>query len=706
VSAQTFDASGHALALGHAVERIQPHGVLLAVVDPLLTIAYASANAADLFGFPVERILGSSLKYVLSGEQVELVTSALGPDPRFAGGPFALKVGNDARDVVCSVHGIGGAAILEFEFERAAPTVTNAQLVAALSSVERASSVDDLAHRVAVEVKHLTGFDCVAVSRLDEHDAPELLAEERSSNLPPEFDSTFAVDDVLVAARDVPMLDPVYAIADVTATAIPVVAAAGLSITPSLDLSRSHLRSPNPRHADYLRGMNVASSMTISIVVGRKLWGFVACYNVAPRILDSSTRSTCALLGRIVNAHAALREVNAELRFRMSSRRVLEQYMTQVDGSSGLPQGEYFDERKLRRLMKADALVAKIDGSTSSYGTPIAVDAVASLAAALRLGARRGMADTNVLGDVSVAVALPAPFGGALYLELSENDEYLLLLRRSSAHTSNASMWHEVELSNAYIVREQVRRLLEADRRQASERDIAHLQAINEELESYSYSISHDLRSPARAMIGFSRAIQEDHADQLDDEGLRLLSVVSSEAQRMGTLIDDLLRFSQLNRDSTRLSNVDMGKLARSVFAEQQALTSHPAAIAFYVLDVPTAYCDEALVRQVWTNLISNAVKYSRKSKSPLIEIWGESDETGNVYHVRDNGVGFDMRYADKLFGVFQRMHSDTDFPGNGVGLAIVKRIVGRHGGLVWADSTPGAGTTLSFSLPAQKEDA
>lgn len=229
---------------------------------------------------------------------------------------------------------------------------------------------------------------------------------------------------------------------------------------------------------------------------------------------------------------------------------------------------------------------------------------------------------------------------------------------------------------------------------------IAELEAVNAELESFSYSVSHDLRTPVRAVLGYACAIEADYSPLLDDEGRRLLSVVQSEASRMGDLIDDLLAFSQLGRQSMACAPVNMAGLARDVAAEQNDLPGQRKSNV-EIGDLPSAHGDRILLRQVWTNLISNAIKYSGKRPDPQLRVWAAREADRIIYHVHDNGVGFDMKYAGKLFGVFQRLHRNDEFAGTGVGLAIVQRIVHRHGGSVWADARPNEGATFSFSLPA-----
>lgn len=225
----------------------------------------------------------------------------------------------------------------------------------------------------------------------------------------------------------------------------------------------------------------------------------------------------------------------------------------------------------------------------------------------------------------------------------------------------------------------------------------ARLEAVNRELESFSYSVSHDLRSPLRAIIGFAKMLEEDYARTLDQEGRRLVKVIQDNSQRMGQLIDDLLAFSRLGRKPLAVSRVDMTEQVRSTLAE---LTAGEVSTWFDITALPDAAGDPALIKQVWLNLLSNAIKFSGKREQPVVTVSGEAKLDGTVYCVKDNGVGFDMAYYDKLFGVFQRLHSADQFPGTGVGLAIVQRVVSRHGGQVWAESREGEGAAFYFSLP------
>ena len=222
----------------------------------------------------------------------------------------------------------------------------------------------------------------------------------------------------------------------------------------------------------------------------------------------------------------------------------------------------------------------------------------------------------------------------------------------------------------------------------------ASLQALNKEMESFSYSVSHDLRAPLRAIDGYARMLEEDYGAALDAEARRLIGVVRGNATRMGQLIDDLLAFSRLGRQAAANAPVDMTHLAREAAEEVRGARTVDLA------PLPPARGDAALLKQVWLNFVGNALKYSSKKPDAKVEIGGREEAKENVYWVRDNGAGFDMRYAGKLFGVFQRLHRADEFEGTGIGLAIVQRVVTRHGGRVWAEGRPGEGACFYFALP------
>lgn len=225
------------------------------------------------------------------------------------------------------------------------------------------------------------------------------------------------------------------------------------------------------------------------------------------------------------------------------------------------------------------------------------------------------------------------------------------------------------------------------------------LEISNKDLDAFTYSVSHDLRAPLRAINGFSNFLMEDYYNNLDDEGKRYIKIIKENATRMDQLINDMLMLSRISRTERKMDTVDFNQMIRKIIDENHSeIKNHE--FEFIIADFPEVKCDQGLLKQVWTNLISNAIKYTSKSDVKKIEIGIEENVHETIYYVKDSGAGFDPKYAHKLFGVFQRLHTDAEFEGTGVGLAIVKQIIQLHGGRVFADGEQGQGATFYFTLP------
>jgi PAS domain S-box-containing protein len=264
---------------------------------------------------------------------------------------------------------------------------------------------------------------------------------------------------------------------------------------------------------------------------------------------------------------------------------------------------------------------------------------------------------------------------------------------RGVPHRVRATMLDQTEFRGA---RDMVNRL-----NASLQRHVAELEDVNQELERFSYTVSHDLRAPLRAIGGFAKLLKEEHTARLDPEGLRLLGVIHVNTERMGRLIDDLLALSRVSRVPLTRAPVDMRSVVAAVVADRRAAGSD-GRVAIAVGNLPSVEADPALIKQVWERLIDNAAKFAAEVEDPRVEIGAETGDGSTVYTVRDNGVGLDMQYAEKVFEVFERLHPQSEYEGTGVGLAVVQRVVHRHGGRVWVESAPGQGATFFFTLGAK----
>jgi two-component system sensor kinase len=229
------------------------------------------------------------------------------------------------------------------------------------------------------------------------------------------------------------------------------------------------------------------------------------------------------------------------------------------------------------------------------------------------------------------------------------------------------------------------------------------LEDANDELEAFAYSVSHDLRVPLRAIDGFSRILVEDYQENLDDEGKRLIDIIRENTKKMGQLIDDILQLSRAGRHEINLTEIDMETLIQTVFNELKQ-SNQERDIELELEPLPQVYADRTLLQQVISNLLSNSIKFTTPRDTSIIKVGFQVAKKEYIYYVQDNGVGFNMKYSGKLFGLFQRLHGQNEFEGTGVGLSIVQRIIRRHGGDVWGEGEVDKGATIYFSLPINSE--
>ena len=303
-----------------------------------------------------------------------------------------------------------------------------------------------------------------------------------------------------------------------------------------------------------------------------------------------------------------------------------------------------------------------------------------------------------LLSRIDTALKDPPRHGDEMFeMELDiEGVKYPVRAGRQQIMNLFISIYENAAMKNSELISAQERL---SQLNESLEEQSRALEEANKDLEGFAYSVSHDLRTPLRAIDGFSLQVLKHCEKKLDDEGKHYLNLVRDNTVKMSQLIDDILAFSRTGRTGISMAEVDMEGLAREVYAELMA-SAAGRDLAVEISPLPPARGDHALLRQVWVNLLANAIKFTGHTPSATVQVGSYAEGKENVYFVKDNGAGFDMQYAEKLFGVFQRLHGNEEFDGTGIGLAIVKRIVTRHGGRVWAEGKVNKGATIYFALP------
>jgi two-component system, chemotaxis family, sensor kinase Cph1 len=722
----------------HLSGAIQPHGALVAATWPDLVLTASSVNAAAVTGLTLRP--GSGLRL---DEMLAPLSPALAPALRRLGeedgvtflGTFRLPGGGGTPHDAMG-HRCAGSVILEFEVgdtagEESRLVLGSTRIHSYVERLQAARDVPELLDLAAAEIREITGFDRALIYEFDADWHGAVRAEMRNDALPAYLGLRFPASDIPAQARDLYRRNRVRIIPDAGYAAV--------SVEPGgtrIDLSRSVLRSVSPVHVAYMRNMGTGASMSISIIVEGELWGLVSCHNKAAKHVGFHARATCDFAVQIMALQLA-----ARLRDKAASRRlelgaIQTRLLARMAQADDIAVALTRSEEDLLGIAAAGGCAILSGESCTLVGRTLPEPLVRKLAEWLSTRhAEDDVFTTDALGDIlPEALGCAAEASGALAMSISKKyARYIIWFRPELVETvswagnpqkpvlqesgalnprrsfeiwketvqGRSEPWSPVEVE---AVRELRNAVVGIVLRRAEELAAVseELQRSNRELEAFSYSVSHDLRAPFRHIVGYSELLRKLEGEALSEKGRRYLDTITESAYAAGTLVDSLLAFSQMARTALTKIDIDM----KLLFAETRDRVLRDAgpgrSFEWIVDDLPKAHADPVMLRLVVENLLSNAVKYTRGRDPARIEVRGEPRGEEVVFSVTDNGVGFDMAYVGKLFGVFQRLHRMEEFEGTGIGLANVRRIVERHGGRVWAEGRLGEGAAFHFTLPAK----
>ena len=719
---------------------IQPHGFMLTLSSGL-EVLQASANLADWTGAEAGAAIGRALRDVIgdaAGARLEheLGGADLGARPLYLG---TITAANGKHFDVLG-HAWDGLLIIEFEnvdrpqpadFRHLYPLVSDF-----LQKVNEHASIPALSELAARHVRSVTGYGRVMVYQFDPSGHGRVVAE----SLAPGYDSylgqSFPASDIPAQARDLYRLSPIRLIQDANYQPSPLAPGDNPLTGARNDLSFAALRSVSPVHLQYMRNMGTLASMSVSLIVKGKLWGLISCHNAGPCPVAVEKRTACEQLGQILSLCIETREDAGELQFRLDVRRVM------VDLLGHLTKGADFVDNlsgvfpELLRFARAGGVAIVADERILTYGDAPGEEAIRGLATWLAVHGHTELFHTDHLADVyPPAKDLMRNASGLMALPISRiHQHYLLWFRPELVQTvewagnpyekqappgaptqlsprqsfaawretihGHSLPWHAAEIELAIEFRSALLGIALERAEQMAEL-AEELSRSNKELEAFSYSVSHDLRAPLRHIVGFSDLLIESAGAEDAIMRQRFLKNIKESARLAGKLVDDLLSFSQMGRAALRPADVDMAELV-SACIDKLGIEIGQRNVDWHIDALPTIHADPTFLHLALFNLLSNAVKFTAARDPAVIRIWADDKQDETVFHVADNGAGFNMDYVHKLFGVFQRLHRMEDFQGTGIGLANVRRIVERHNGRVWAESKQAEGATFSFSIPKQ----
>lgn len=731
----------------HIPGGIQPHGFLFCVTDDGI-VMQASENVALLAQKPLDEVLGKPLSSVLGDAAAPAISALASLDTE--GVPLYVGSIDDPRGAVQRETRLSPLAIVVHRYQRIAfvelePARGTADVFSSMyplvrtfiNRLQEVQSVADLAALAAQEVQRITGYGRTLVYDFDDEGNGHVIAEALDEGYQSYMDQRFPGSDIPPQARALYVRNRIRLIADADYAPAPLVPALNPVTHAPTDLTYASLRSVSPVHVQYMKNMGTWSSMSMSIVVRGKLWGLISCHHASARVPPFEVRTACEHIAQVLSLQVEAKEDHAEAEHRLELRRRQSHLLATMANTDHFIDALANDPRELLALTNSTGAAIVFDGRIVPIGNAPDRDTIEQLVAWLDTQSD----DIYSTDDLAQAWGRPAnpEHAGMLALSISKLfRNYVIWFRAEVVRTlkwagdpraklsslsaslspresfdtwtetvrGRSSPWRQAELEIAVEFRTA---LLGIVLRRAEElaQLALELGRANEELEGFSYTVSHDLRAPLRHIVGFADLLREMESAKLSERGQHFVERIMGAARFGGKLVDDLLAFSQMGRAALRPQGVDLRALTQTLIADEQR-NAGERPIDWRIGDLPQVTADPVLLHVVLRNLIENAVKFSRLHDDPnapaVIEISsrpGEDDLAGQrVVFVRDNGVGFDMRYVDKLFGVFQRLHRAEEFEGTGIGLASVRRIVERHGGKTWAEGELGKGATIFFSLP------
>ncbi|PWS28891.1 histidine kinase [Pedobacter yonginense] len=714
----------------HIPGKIQSHGFLIAVNKSDLKISYISENVGLFIKESAKNLLDqplSSLNHFLNQDASEFNIEdllKLGAIKKSFDSisPYLLDIGGKPYYLIISPS--NNFWLLEFE-----PATLQYDIQSSIgrsaSAMLKGKTVSALLKGAAIEVKKLINYDRIMIYKFLDDGHGEVVAEEKEDNLEPFFGLHYPATDIPQQARALYKLNLTRLIADVNTEDAPIVT---FNENEPLDLTNGSLRAVSPIHIQYLKNMGVYSSFSISLISHGELWGLIACHNYSPKFIDYRAREGSKLIGQILSSALEYRQEEEDLEFVEKFKNINTSLSNYLAKDKTLIEALTGHSETILELTQASGVAIIFEGKLYTLGATPQEDDILQLASWLKKNSDETIYYTHRLSEIyTPAKKYKNIASGILACTISKNpDEFIIWFKPEQISTVNwagnpnkpveesenglltlsprksfetwaqivnntSERWKPEEVASVLRIREVI---ISHINKKANEIRLLNekLQSAYEELDTFSYTISHDLRTPLTSIKTYTELLLKNKT--IDDQGRKMLARILNGAEKMNFLIKEILNLARVGRSEIGFEVVDMKRLIQETSAE--VWSAFKADNAELILgQLPDLKGDRTMIGQVFTNLISNGVKYSSMVEKPKIEISGYVNDDEIVYMVKDNGIGIDNRYYDRVFELFKRMDNVKEIEGTGVGLAIVKRVVEKHNGRVWFESQLNTGSTF-----------
>ncbi|MBZ9631278.1 GAF domain-containing protein [Salegentibacter sp. LM13S] len=714
----------------HIIGKTQAHGVLIACDPQNFKITQLGENVTDFFGVSPEELLGNDLSYLLGENQIKEFGELLGSKETSVSQDLRI---NDTNFLMLA-HSSGPNLILDFEpyYEVNNPFYFQKQLTRILNKFQAANSVNELCEAATVLIKKMFGYNRVMIYKFDEEWNGEVIAENKEEEMDSFLGLHYPATDIPAQARALFLKHRVRIITDVNYTEVPIIPELSPLTGEPLDISRSGLRAVSPIHIEYLKNMGVGATLTAAIIVKGELWGLIACHHKTAKYLDYYQRESCRFLAQMFSTELSLQVNTALISQVKHSESIRQQLVMQLNKESDVITSLSEGNVNFTQLISCGGGAIFMKDRWRVIGITPEEEQLESLLNFIKEQPKSLFLTRNLSSIFPEAKAYKETASGVICLKISENTyifwfkpeeiqevnwggnpqnkafynekEQRLSPRQSFEKWSEkltgvSEAWKETDKDVLRALRENVSYAIMAQQQKEIEDLNTQLVETYKELELFSYGLTHDLKEPVGGMKGILTIFDEDHREELSEEGKNLLEMSWELNEKMNDLIDNTLKYSRVNNIyDLEVSSLDTLKLIEEVLKFVNANENYPKTTLNIQSQLPRMKGDRRLLFQLWANLLNNAFKYSAEKENPQIEVGTTIKNDREVFFIKDNGIGIHPDFWARIFEIFKRA-AGGNFKGSGIGLALVKKVLEKHNGDIWVESEPDQGSEFYFYL-------